>query len=231
MAVKQARARGGGGGGVSSVAILSLLMMANIAESFSFSRIPCMTVSRHVSKHVIPRSSITRLASAVKARSLMTPLLRMAAEVDSEGVSEETMQDFWIAAEDGNVARVSELIATGIAVDSVQTDDSYELSGLADRNRDQTSGGTTALHIASMFGHADLARMLLEKGASVASTTPESNTPLHVAVINQNKDVIRVLVEAGADADAENAFEESPKSIARMMNLSSDVLALLEGGK
>ena len=46
-------------------------------------------------------------------------------------------QDFWIAAEDGNVAKVSELIATGVAVDTVQTDDSYELSGLADRNRDQ----------------------------------------------------------------------------------------------
>jgi RNA polymerase sigma factor (sigma-70 family) len=44
--------------------------------------------------------------------------------------------------------------------------------------------GLTPLHIAAQFGHVDLARLLLERGAQVNAVSPLSHhlTPLHVAV-------------------------------------------------
>jgi ankyrin repeat protein len=64
--------------------------------------------------------------------------------------------------------------------------------------------GWTPLHLAAFFGHPELAKALLNRGADVdaRSTNMMKNTPLHAAVAGCKADVIRVLVDRGANVNA-----------------------------
>ncbi len=64
--------------------------------------------------------------------------------------------------------------------------------------------GWTPLHLAAFFGHMDLARSLLDRGATVdaRSTNSMKNTPLHAATAGRKLDVMRLLLERGADPNA-----------------------------
>ena len=64
--------------------------------------------------------------------------------------------------------------------------------------------GWTPLHLAAFFGHADLAKALLDRGADVnaRSTNSMNNTPLHAAVAGGHLELVRLLLERGADANA-----------------------------
>jgi ankyrin repeat protein len=64
--------------------------------------------------------------------------------------------------------------------------------------------GFTALHLAAFFGKPEVARLLLESGASVDVYTrnPFANQPLHAAAAGRHIEVCRVLLAAGADVNA-----------------------------
>ncbi|HYH92528.1 MAG TPA: ankyrin repeat domain-containing protein [Candidatus Saccharimonadales bacterium] len=64
--------------------------------------------------------------------------------------------------------------------------------------------GFTALHYAAFFGKIEVARILLEHGASVDAYTTNAfaNQPLHAAAAGRNVELCRVLLAAGADVDA-----------------------------
>ena len=64
--------------------------------------------------------------------------------------------------------------------------------------------GFTALHLAAFFGKPEVARMLLDAGASVDTYTTNdfANQPLHAAAAGRHLEVCRVLVAAGADVNA-----------------------------
>ena len=64
--------------------------------------------------------------------------------------------------------------------------------------------GFTALHLAAYFGHSEIARLLIAKGAAVnqAAENPSRVAPLHSAVAGRSIEVVRMLVEAGADLNA-----------------------------
>ncbi|MDQ2711825.1 MAG: ankyrin repeat domain-containing protein [Acidobacteriota bacterium] len=68
----------------------------------------------------------------------------------------------------------------------------------------RSSDGWTPLHLAAFFGHPELAKALLNRGANVdaRSTNAMKNTPLHAAAAGRNVNVIRLLLENGADVDA-----------------------------
>jgi ankyrin repeat protein len=64
--------------------------------------------------------------------------------------------------------------------------------------------GFTALHLAAFFGHAEVARELLKRGADVS---PVSRNALGVQPINSaaaggHTDIVRALLDHGADPDA-----------------------------
>jgi uncharacterized protein len=65
--------------------------------------------------------------------------------------------------------------------------------------------GWTPLHLASFFGHPDLARFLVQSGApvDVRSTNAMTNTPLHAAIAGRKAELVKLLLEAGADANAQ----------------------------
>ena len=70
----------------------------------------------------------------------------------------------------------------------------------AGANLDLTNkNGTTALMMASMSGHASVARALLEGGAAVDSANKDGVTALMMASKWGKAEALRVLLEAGAD--------------------------------
>jgi ankyrin repeat protein len=81
---------------------------------------------------------------------------------------------------------------------------------LAELDRDPTllesrsSDGWTPLHLAAFFGHAELAKGLLNRGAPIdaVSANPMRNTPLHAATAGRNAQLVSLLLEQGADANA-----------------------------
>ncbi len=64
--------------------------------------------------------------------------------------------------------------------------------------------GYTALHLAAFFGKPEVAKILLDAGASVDTYTTNAfaNQPLHAAAAGRHLEVCRVLLAAGADVDA-----------------------------
>lgn len=77
-----------------------------------------------------------------------------------------------------------------------------------DANRDlldaHSRDGWTPLHLAAFFGHAELAKELLNRGVNVdvRSSNGMRNTPLHAAVAGRQIELMRLLLENGADANA-----------------------------
>lgn len=67
-----------------------------------------------------------------------------------------------------------------------------------------SSDGFTALHLAAFFGKPEIARLLIDSGASVHTYTTNdfANQPLHAAAAGRHVEVCRVLLAAGADVNA-----------------------------
>ena len=64
--------------------------------------------------------------------------------------------------------------------------------------------GWTPLHLAAFFGHAELAKGLLNRGAGIdaRSTNAMQNTPLHAAAAGGNLEILELLLTHGADPNA-----------------------------
>jgi ankyrin repeat protein len=64
--------------------------------------------------------------------------------------------------------------------------------------------GFTALHLAAFFGKPEVAKTLLDAGASVDTYTANdfANQPLHAAAAGRHLEVCRLLLAAGADVNA-----------------------------
>ena len=85
---------------------------------------------------------------------------------------------------------------------------------------------TTSLHASSSHGHESIARLLLERGASIDAANNDTATPLHLAARKGHGSVARLLLERGASIDAanndnrtslHNAAQEGHGSIARLL--------------
>ncbi|KAF8416402.1 hypothetical protein EV426DRAFT_569866, partial [Tirmania nivea] len=59
--------------------------------------------------------------------------------------------------------------------------------------------GNTPLHVASEYGHQEIARLLIDRGADFAAANRFSNTPLHLASANGHQEIARLLIDRGAD--------------------------------
>ena len=66
------------------------------------------------------------------------------------------------------------------------------------------SDGWTPLHLAAFFGHAELAKGLLNRGAEVDSRSSNAmqNTSLHAAAAGGNGKLIELLLDRGANVNA-----------------------------
>jgi peptidoglycan/LPS O-acetylase OafA/YrhL len=77
-------------------------------------------------------------------------------------------------------------------------------------NKLDASIGATPLAWAAMLGDTDLAKVLLDGGASVKATNGDGWTPLHSAAFLGRAKVIALLLEHGADANALSLAGKTP---------------------
>ncbi|ORE18705.1 Pkinase-domain-containing protein [Rhizopus microsporus] len=125
-----------------------------------------------------------------------------------------TSQDnLWVAAGDGQLDRVKELIEGGMDVNS----------------HDQF--GYTAMHAAVSYNQIEIVKYLLDKGADVNVEDFDKDTPLFVA---ETVEMAQILLDRGADPKKVNedgftpaltAFQEGWKEVAEYLaNITKEVL-------
>ena len=118
------------------------------------------------------------------------------------------------AVRDGDVEAVRSLLGQGAYANAAEAD------------------GLSTLHWAARSGEPEIARILLDAGATVdARTRNGAYTPLHEASRAGNASVARVLLEAGADPAARTtAGGATPLHFAAISGSAAAVEALLESG-
>lgn len=95
--------------------------------------------------------------------------------------------------------------------------------------------GWTPLHLASFFGHEQVAKLLLARGADVNARSRSTrfareNTPLHAAAANRQVAVAEVLIAHGADVNAKDGSGFTPLALAAGGKNDLLVVILLEKG-
>jgi ankyrin repeat protein len=126
------------------------------------------------------------------------------------------------AAQSGDLAAVSRLLAGGVPVDA---------TGYPDMPWSQTP-----LMVAARNGHAPVVAALLAAGASPAARDANArdseggHQPLHHAVRGGHADVIAQLLAAGADVDALTTFGNPPLNVAIRANRRDVARLLLDRG-
>ncbi|KAM3600801.1 uncharacterized protein V6R79_002647 [Siganus canaliculatus] len=94
----------------------------------------------------------------------------------------------------------------------------------------QTTDGRTALHLASQRGQYRVARILIELGADVHTTSAGLNTPLHVAAETGHTSTSRLLIKHKADINAQNSSGLTPLHLASQRGHLATVKMLMETG-
>jgi len=82
-------------------------------------------------------------------------------------------------------------------------------------NAEENVFNDTPLHKASINGHADIVELLLKHGAHVDATSWYGSTPLHYAAYNGHANVVKLLLESCADPSVENNIGKTPADLAR----------------
>ena len=87
-----------------------------------------------------------------------------------------------------------------------------------------------SLHMATSLGHADIARSLIEHGASVDSVDDYLWTPLHFAASKGQLQLTELLIDSNANVNAVNDRLESPCMVAASAGFLQPIQALIQGG-
>jgi hypothetical protein len=97
------------------------------------------------------------------------------------------------AAKEGNVKAIGRLLSSGTKVDA----------------KDQS--GATPLFMASLYGRADAAKLLIKKGADIkVARGGDGSTALLVAAFFCHTDTVKLLLKSGADINAVNKRSDTP---------------------
>ncbi|XP_055955417.1 oxysterol-binding protein-related protein 1 isoform X2 [Patella vulgata] len=127
-------------------------------------------------------------------------------------------EEFLHAARNGNLDTVEVILAQT----SVGADFDINCRGTNKANR-----GWTALHLAAYFGHIDIVRFLLERGADVNVANSLGDTPLHRAAYTGRLELVTLLLQYKADVLALNSEGHLPKQLAK----HTDVKNLIEAAE
>jgi ankyrin repeat protein len=96
--------------------------------------------------------------------------------------------------------------------------------------RQASLDGTTALHWAVHFGHADLAQKLLKAGADPDARNDYGSTPMQEAAERGDAALLRLLLKAGADVESPNDEGQTAlMTVARTGNVEAAKLLLKAG--
>ena len=118
----------------------------------------------------------------------------------------------------GNYKEVSQLLSNGV-------DPNCELS--VDHG---SWGGRTPLCRAALYGHKDVAELLINSGADPDKPEFHGSPLLHWAADAHRMDTVKILLGAGADPNRVDNKGQPPLHVAARMGNAGAVKILLEGG-
>jgi outer membrane protein assembly factor BamB len=118
-----------------------------------------------------------------------------------------TAIDIWSAAAAGKRGELTRLLGAGTSV-----------------NAKQPGSGATPLNTAALYGQAEIAKLLIAKGADVSIANKDGNTALHLASFFARQELVELLLGNGASVRAKNGKGETPLDV-----VSADWSPQLEG--
>ena len=127
----------------------------------------------------------------------------------------------WLASRDGNVLRVKRLIS------SEMVNVNYKRAGWT---RYYHYINSTPLQEAALYGHKEVAKVLLDGGADPYIETRLRGPPLLRAAMAGKVDVIKVLLNGGTDPNKPNSRGHYPLHAAAIYGNVDSVTELLDGG-
>jgi len=97
---------------------------------------------------------------------------------------------------------------------------------------EKAGDGTTPLHTAAVYGHNEVAELLIANGAEVNAKNVAAETPLHHAARHGHKEIGELLTAGGADVNAKKDYGDTSLDWAIMRN-HTEIANLLHkhGGK
>ncbi|XP_037298622.1 oxysterol-binding protein-related protein 1 isoform X3 [Manduca sexta] len=95
------------------------------------------------------------------------------------------------------------------------------------KGKSKSNLGWTPLHLATYFGHVDVAAALLEAGANVDEVNDTGDTALHKASFIGNEDLVILLLKYKADVNIMNGEGRTPCDVSK----NRDVQRLLEAAQ
>ncbi|XP_068748124.1 serine/threonine-protein phosphatase 6 regulatory ankyrin repeat subunit B-like isoform X2 [Montipora capricornis] len=91
--------------------------------------------------------------------------------------------------------------------------------------------GRTALHVASLRGHIEVASTLISKASTLLHQVDnDGRTALHLAAVNGHRDLLTILIGQGADIDAQDNLGNTALHIAAEAGYPRVVKLLMEYG-
>ena len=109
-------------------------------------------------------------------------------------------ESIWLAAAEGDVEDVEYFIQKGADVNAVMSVGSHS--------------GITLLHVTAITNNADVAALLISKGANVDARTPVENaTPLHIAELMGNTAVAELLISKGANVNIRTIVGDTSRDL------------------
>lgn len=181
-------------------------------------------------------SQARRRATVAALATLATPtvpIVALAARATEPG------SEFWEAIARDDTRTVQTLLLRGVATNAVHPEHGpavvvaarerawstlRELASIAGTRVDAPNArGETALMLASLHGHLESARLLVEKGAEV---NRPGWAPLHYAAVSGNVELVRFLLDRNAYIDAQSPNRTTPLMMAAR-HARSDVARLL----
>jgi hypothetical protein len=112
---------------------------------------------------------------------------RFLAQADHEGTLDRYRTPLMLAARKGDKEKVLDETCKSRDID------------------ERSFSGKTPLMYAAQYGHIDIVRFLLSKGATVQLSDPEW-TPLQLAILSRSVEITRLFLDAGTDINAQNYY-------------------------
>ncbi|XP_070613964.1 ankyrin-2 isoform X1 [Erythrolamprus reginae] len=131
--------------------------------------------------------------------------------IDINTCNQNGLNALHLAAKEGHVGLVQELLERGSAVDSATK-----------------QKGNTALHIASLAGQAEVVKVLVKEGADINAQSQNGFTPLYMAAQENHIDVVKYLLENGANQSTATEDGFTPLAVALQQGHNQAVAILLE---
>ena len=89
---------------------------------------------------------------------------------------------------------------------------------------------SSLIHFASQFGHIEIVKYLIKKGANINTKTLQGTTPLHRAVFFKRNEIAKHLIDQGAKINDQDSYKQTALHIAVEVEDLAMIKYLLDQG-